>query len=106
MLFLLLSRAVHGSWVHVLKLAGFTYEAHEGFWCLRNGGMDGSPVALLSIQLCWFAGPQDLWHLFNCLVLHVLFNSFGLQGRFLFPAWGVCAGSKMGHAIEWRGAPF
>ena len=56
MLFLLLSRAVHGSWVHVLKLAGFTYEAHEGFWWLRNGGMDGSPVALLSIQLCWFAG--------------------------------------------------
>ena len=106
MLFLLLSWAVHGSWVHVLKLAGFTYEAHEGFWCLRNGGMDGSPVALLSIQLCWFAGPQGLRHLFMCLVLHVLFNSFGLRGRFLFPAWGVCAGRKMGDAIEWRGAPF
>ena len=88
MLFLLLSRAVHGSWVHVLKLAGFTYEAHEGFWCLRNGGMDGSPVALLSIQLCWFAGPQGLWHLFMCLVLQSSIQLFRVAGAVSFSCLG------------------
>ena len=57
--FLLLPRAVHGSWVHVLKIVWFAREAYKRFWCLRNGGMEGSPL-----QLWWFGRPQGLQHFF------------------------------------------
>ena len=103
MLFLLLSRAVHGSWVHVLKLAGFTYEAHEGFWCLRPkewwyGRVSGCTSFYSALLVCWAARFAASFYVFGSPCSIQLFRvagavSFSCLGGLRWKIWkqnGAC----------------